>query len=74
MLITRTGQCETTLESIKERSKVVTILPPQTSLAVPFELRVVLEKLQPYMESGNMKSILDPMSSFCGSIFLPPKT
>lgn len=46
MLITRTGQCETTLEAIKERSEVVTIQPPQTPLAVPFdfELRVVLER------------------------------
>jgi len=29
MLIARTGQCETTLEAIKESSKVVTIQPPQ---------------------------------------------
>ncbi|XP_057447460.1 2-methylene-furan-3-one reductase-like [Lotus japonicus] len=61
------GQSERALKAIKEGGKVVTILPPGTPPAIPFILTsdgAVLEKLQPYLESGKVKPILDPKSPF----------
>jgi 2-methylene-furan-3-one reductase len=55
------------VNAIKEGGKVVTILPPGTPPAIPFVLtsdRAVLEKLQPYLESGKVKPILDTNSPF----------
>ncbi|KAK2365599.1 2-methylene-furan-3-one reductase [Trifolium repens] len=59
------GDSERAVNAIKEGGKVVTILPPGTPPAIPFVLtsdRAVLEKLQPYLESGKVKPILDTNS------------
>ncbi|XP_027358724.1 2-methylene-furan-3-one reductase-like [Abrus precatorius] len=61
------GQTDKALKAIKEGGKVVTIAPPATPPAVPFFMisnGAVLEKLQPYLEGGNVKPILDPKSPF----------
>ncbi|KAJ1416494.1 Quinone oxidoreductase/zeta-crystallin, conserved site [Sesbania bispinosa] len=61
------GQSDRALKAIKEGGKVVTILTPETPPAVFFLLTsdgAVLEKLQPYLESGKVKPILDPNSPF----------
>ncbi|KAJ1416492.1 Quinone oxidoreductase/zeta-crystallin, conserved site [Sesbania bispinosa] len=61
------GQSDRALKAVKEGGKVVTILPPGTPPAIPFLLTsdgAVLEKLQPYLESGKVKPILDPNSPF----------
>ncbi|KAK2365600.1 2-methylene-furan-3-one reductase [Trifolium repens] len=74
------GDSERAVNAIKEGGKVVTILPPGTPPAIPFVLtsdRAVLEKLQPYLESGKVKPILDT-NSCCSfeqfSRFLDQKT
>ncbi|RDX69010.1 2-methylene-furan-3-one reductase [Mucuna pruriens] len=61
------GQSERAVKAVKERGKVVTIVPPGTPSANLFILTsdgAVLEKLQPYLESGKVKPILDPKSPF----------
>ena len=66
-LIPKTGQSDKALKAIKEGGKVVTIAPPATPPAIPFFLTsdgAVLEKLQPHLESGKVKPVLDPKSPF----------
>ena len=61
------GQSDKALKAIKEGGKVVTIAPPATPPAIPFFLTsdgAVLEKLQPHLESGKVKPVLDPKSPF----------
>ncbi|KAL2335658.1 hypothetical protein Fmac_016871 [Flemingia macrophylla] len=61
------GESEKALKAIKEGGKVVTIAPPATPPANLFVLTsdgAVLEKLQPHLESGKVKAVLDPMSPF----------
>ncbi|TKY69255.1 2-methylene-furan-3-one reductase [Spatholobus suberectus] len=61
------GQSEKALKAVKESGKVVTIVlvPLPTPSAIPFILTsdgAVLEKLQPHLESGKVKPVLDPKS------------
>ncbi|XP_020203244.1 2-methylene-furan-3-one reductase [Cajanus cajan] len=61
------GESEKALKAIKEGGKVVAIVPPATAPAILFILTsdgAVLEKLQPYLESGKVKAVLDPKSPF----------
>ncbi|KAK2365596.1 2-methylene-furan-3-one reductase [Trifolium repens] len=61
------GESERGLKAVNEGGKVVTIVPPGTPPAIPFGLTsdgALLEKLQPYLESGKVKPILDPKSPF----------
>ncbi|XP_061348585.1 2-methylene-furan-3-one reductase-like [Gastrolobium bilobum] len=61
------GQSDKALKAIKEGGKVVTIVGPATPPAIQFFLTAdgaVLEKLQPYLESGKVKPVLDPKSPF----------
>ncbi|AES74705.1 putative 2-methylene-furan-3-one reductase [Medicago truncatula] len=61
------GDSERAVKAANEGGKVVTILPPGTPPAIPFLLTsdgAVLEKLQPYLENGKVKPILDPKSPF----------
>ncbi|OIV89575.1 hypothetical protein TanjilG_18743 [Lupinus angustifolius] len=61
------GESEKALKAIKEGGKVVTIVRPATPPAIQFILTsdgAVLEKLQPYLESGKVKPVLDPKSPF----------
>ena len=66
-LIPKTGQSDRALKAIKEGGQVVTIVTPATPPAIRFILTsdgAVLEKLQPYLESGKVKPVLDPKSPF----------
>ncbi|KAJ1416495.1 Quinone oxidoreductase/zeta-crystallin, conserved site [Sesbania bispinosa] len=62
------GQSDRALKAVKDGGKVLTITdPPGDPPAIPFSLTsdgAVLEKLQPYLESGKVKPILDPKSPF----------
>ncbi|KAK7266109.1 hypothetical protein RIF29_18749 [Crotalaria pallida] len=61
------GQSDRALKAINKGGKVVTIVRPETPPAILFILTsdgAVLEKLQPYLESGKVKPILDPKSPF----------
>ncbi|AES74704.1 putative 2-methylene-furan-3-one reductase [Medicago truncatula] len=61
------GDSERAVKAANEGGKVVTILPPGTPPAIPFLLTsdgAVLEKLQPYLENGRVRPILDPKSPF----------
>ncbi|CAL0298958.1 unnamed protein product [Lupinus luteus] len=61
------GESERALKGVKEGGKVVTIVDHGNVSAIPFGLTSdggVLEKLQPYLESGKVKPILDPKSPF----------
>ncbi|OIV89574.1 hypothetical protein TanjilG_18742 [Lupinus angustifolius] len=61
------GESERALKAIKEGGKVVTIVDHGNVSAIRFALTsdgAVLEKLQPYLESGKVKPILDPKSPF----------
>jgi len=52
---------------LKEGGKVVTIVPPGFPPAILFILSTdgaILEKLNPYFESGKLKPVLDPKSPF----------
>jgi 2-methylene-furan-3-one reductase len=65
--VLKTGESERGLKAVNEGGKVVTIVPPGTPPAIPFGLTsdgALLEKLQPYLESGKVKPILDPKSPF----------
>ncbi|KAL2335659.1 hypothetical protein Fmac_016872 [Flemingia macrophylla] len=70
------GEGEKALKAVKEGGKVVAIAPPLGSpppappATLPVDLFLltsdgaVLEKLQPYLESGKVKVVLDPKSPF----------
>ncbi|KAK7266107.1 hypothetical protein RIF29_18747 [Crotalaria pallida] len=61
------GQGDRPLKAVKEGGKVVTIVEPGTPGAILFLLTsdgAVLEKLQPYLESGKVKPIIDSKSPF----------
>ncbi|KAJ1416491.1 Quinone oxidoreductase/zeta-crystallin, conserved site [Sesbania bispinosa] len=61
------GQSDRAWKAVKEGGKVVTIVPSGTPPDIFFLLTsdgAVLEKLQPYLESGKVKPILDPKSPF----------
>ncbi|XP_029125167.1 2-methylene-furan-3-one reductase [Cajanus cajan] len=61
------GESDKALKGVKEGGKVVTIEPPATPPAIMYSLisdGASLEKLQPYLESGKMKAILDPKGPF----------
>ncbi|RDX66385.1 2-methylene-furan-3-one reductase [Mucuna pruriens] len=61
------GENEKALKAIKKGGKVVSIAPPVTPPAILFNAisdGAVLEKLQPYLESGKVKPVLDPKTPF----------
>ncbi|KAK7339451.1 hypothetical protein VNO77_20119 [Canavalia gladiata] len=61
------GQTENAFKAVKEGGKVVTIVPPGDPQAIFFILTTdggILEKLNPYLESGKVKAVLDPKSPF----------
>ncbi|KAK7266108.1 hypothetical protein RIF29_18748 [Crotalaria pallida] len=61
------GQSDRALKAVSEGGKVVTVVPPETPpaiLSIRTSLGAVLEKLQPYLESGKVKPVLDPKSPF----------
>ncbi|KAK7395677.1 hypothetical protein VNO78_16242 [Psophocarpus tetragonolobus] len=61
------GQTQQAFKVLKEGGKVVTIVPPGFPPAIIFMLSTdgaILEKLNPYFESGKLKPILDPKSPF----------
>ncbi|KAG4911498.1 hypothetical protein AAZX31_19G008200 [Glycine max] len=61
------GESNKALKAVKEGGKVVTIVPPATPPAITFSAvsdGAVLEKLQPYLESGKVKPVLDPKGPF----------
>ncbi|KAK7266112.1 hypothetical protein RIF29_18752 [Crotalaria pallida] len=61
------GESGRALKAIKEGGKVITIVRPETPPAIPFGVTsngVVLEKLEPYLESGKVKAVLDPKGPF----------
>ncbi|KAL9323322.1 hypothetical protein ACSQ67_008179 [Phaseolus vulgaris] len=64
------GEIERASKAVKESGKVVTVAAIGTSAI--FVKRIsdggVLEKLQPYLESGKVKPILDPKSPFSFSL------
>ena len=64
----KTGQCDKALKAVKEGGKVVSILPGTTTPpAFAFVLTSkgsVLEKLNPYLEGGKVRPVLDPKSPF----------
>ncbi|POO03393.1 Alcohol dehydrogenase superfamily, zinc-type [Trema orientale] len=60
------GQVERGLKAVKEGGKVVTIVAPAPE-AISFSLTSTastLEKLEPYLESGRVKPVLDPNGPF----------
>ena len=68
-MIPKSGQSEIDRASkaVKEGGKFVTVAARGSSSAI-FVMRIsdgtVLEKLEPYLESGKVKPILDPKSPF----------
>jgi len=68
IMVKKTGQCDKALKAVKEGGKVVSILPGATTPpAVAFVLTSkgsVLEKLNPYLEEGKVRPVLDPKSPF----------
>ncbi|XP_004515401.1 2-methylene-furan-3-one reductase-like [Cicer arietinum] len=61
------GETERAFKALKEGGKVVTIVPPGFPPAIFFLLPsngAILEKLNPYLESGKVKAVLDPKSPF----------
>ncbi|KAL2335656.1 hypothetical protein Fmac_016869 [Flemingia macrophylla] len=61
------GESGKALKAIKEGGKVLSIVPPVSPPVIPFFVISdggVLEKLQPYLESGKVKAVLDPKSPF----------
>jgi 2-methylene-furan-3-one reductase len=61
------GQSDKALKAIKEGGKVATIAAPHTPPAILFVVTSkgsVLEKLNPFLESGKVKPVLDPKSPF----------
>ncbi|KAK7273516.1 hypothetical protein RIF29_14569 [Crotalaria pallida] len=61
------GQTERAFKAIKEGGKVVTIVPPGFQDAIFFLLAsdgAILDKLRPYLESGELKPLIDPKGAF----------
>lgn len=61
------GETEKAFKALKEGGKVVTIVPPGFPPSIFFILPsngAILEKLNPYLESGKVKPVLDPKSPF----------
>ncbi|WJX81368.1 2-methylene-furan-3-one reductase [Trifolium repens] len=61
------GETEKAFKALKEGGKVVTIVPPGFPPSIFFVLPsngAILEKLNPYLESGKVKPVLDPKSPF----------
>ncbi|XVF14110.1 hypothetical protein REPUB_Repub09cG0029100 [Reevesia pubescens] len=61
------GQCDKAVKAVKEGGRVVTIVGPVVPPATFFFLTsngAVLEKLNPFLESGKVKPILDPKGIF----------
>ncbi|KAK7293298.1 hypothetical protein RJT34_16161 [Clitoria ternatea] len=61
------GETDKAFKALKEGGKVVTIVPPGFPPATFFILSsdgAILEKLNPYLESGKVKPVLDPKSPF----------
>ncbi|GMI86899.1 alkenal/one oxidoreductase [Hibiscus trionum] len=61
------GECERAVKAVKEGGHVVTIygavVPPATSFLLTSD-GTILEKLEPYLESGKVKPIIDPKGIF----------
>ena len=61
------GQCDKAVKAIKEGGKVVTISGQVTEPGVTFLVNSKasdLEAVNPYLESGKLKALLDPKSPF----------
>lgn len=61
------GESGKALKAIKEGGRVLSIVLPVSPPVIPFFVisnGAVLEKLQPYLESGKVKAVLDPKSPF----------
>ncbi|PON56177.1 Alcohol dehydrogenase superfamily, zinc-type [Trema orientale] len=61
------GQSEKPAKAVKEGGKVVTIVGPATPPAFFFAITSTgstLEKLEPYLESGKVKPVIDPKGQF----------
>ncbi|KAK9925285.1 hypothetical protein M0R45_033613 [Rubus argutus] len=61
------GQTDKAVKAVNESGKVVTIVGPVTPPAFIFVLTSkgsILEKLKPYLESGNVKPVLDPTGPY----------
>lgn len=61
------GQCDKALKGVKEGGKVVAIIGSVTPPAFLFVVTSdgsMLEKLNPYLESGKVKAIIDPKGPF----------
>ncbi|PON36665.1 Alcohol dehydrogenase superfamily, zinc-type [Parasponia andersonii] len=60
------GQAERGLKAVKEGGKVVTIVSPAPPaiLFVLTSTASILEKLEPYLESGKVKPVIDPKGQF----------
>jgi 2-methylene-furan-3-one reductase len=62
------GLCDKAVKAVKEGGHAVTIVGPVTPPATRFVLATVdgsiLEKLEPYLESGKVKPVIDPKGPF----------
>ncbi|XVE83957.1 hypothetical protein DITRI_Ditri16bG0130500 [Diplodiscus trichospermus] len=61
------GQCDRAVKAVKEGGRVVTILGDAVPPAISFVLTskgAVLEKLNPFLESGKVKPVIDPKGVF----------
>lgn len=62
-----TGQCERAVKAVKEGGDVVTIygavVPPATAFMLTSN-GAILEKLEPFLESGKVKPMIDPNGIF----------
>lgn len=63
-----TGQAEKALKALKEGGSVVTIVAPSPLPRIHFFVVLskgeILKKLNPYLESGKVKPVLDPKGTF----------
>ncbi len=68
LFYTKTGLCDKAVKAVKEGGHAVTIVGPVTPPATRFVLATVdgsiLEKLEPYLESGKVKPVIDPKGPF----------
>lgn len=65
----KTGECERAVKAVKEGGSVVEIVgpmnpPPPAFLFIETSDGEVLDKLNPYLESGKLKPVLDPKAPF----------
>lgn len=65
-LHTNTGQADRGLKVVKEGGKVVSIVGPAPGVIFFFlnSTGSTLEKLEPYLESGKIKPLIDPKGQF----------